>query len=64
MGYVRSRGGKRMKPHEIDETDTDKGIWFTERGREFYRVDADGEQRLADRADATLKDHLAAFDGG
>ena len=64
MGYVRSRGGKRMKPDEIDETDTDKGIWFTEGGREFYKVDAQGEQNLADRADATLEDHLAAFNGG
>ena len=63
-GRDRSRSGVQMKPYEVTATDTEKGEYLTASGREFYRVDADGEQRLADRADATLKDHLAAFNGG
>lgn len=59
-GRTRARNGTELKPHETEPTDTQKGVWLTEGGRPFYAIDADGERKLAERADATLADHLNA----
>lgn len=60
QGYTRSRTGVAMKPHELQATDRDKGIWFTAGGREFYAIDAAGEELIAKRVDESLDDHVKA----
>lgn len=59
-GHVRSRTGTDLRPYERDATDTDKGLWFTEGGRSFYRVDDAGAEALVNRVNESLGDHIRA----
>lgn len=58
QGYTRSRTGVEMKPYEITASDTDKGVYFTASGREFYQIDEEGADALTARADESLGDHI------